>query len=81
MSELDATEALLDFITGHRVETLNVAGPRASKWPEAHACAQALLTALLEKLEPRRGPARSSDGSQQKSAIALLFLFLWCDLD
>lgn len=49
MSEADAIEALLDFITGHRVETLNVAGPRASKWPEAHECAQALLTALLKK--------------------------------
>ena len=49
MSEPDAIEALLDFITSHRVETLNVAGPRASKWPEAHARAQALLTALLKK--------------------------------
>ena len=53
MTESDATEALFDFITSHRVNVLNVAGPRASKWPEAHAHARTLLTALLRKLEPR----------------------------
>ena len=52
MSDPDAIEALLDFITGHQVEILNVAGPRASKWPEAHAHARTLFTALLKKLEP-----------------------------
>ena len=53
MSEPDAVEALLNFISSHRVAILNVAGPRASKWPEAHARAQALFTALLKKLGSR----------------------------
>jgi hypothetical protein len=36
------------FITAHRVETLNIAGPRASQEPEIGA----YVTAVLSKIWP-----------------------------
>ena len=43
----DAGVLITNFITAHQIQVLNVAGPRASKWPQAQAYAQALLTAVL----------------------------------
>ena len=35
----DAARAIADFVARHGVRVLNVAGPRASKWPGAHGYA------------------------------------------
>ena len=52
MTPTDAVDALVRFVARHRIETLNVAGPRASRWPEAHDYARRLLTAVLTRLDP-----------------------------
>ena len=38
---------LAAFVSGNGIAVLNIAGPRASKWPEAHAYAYAAVTRLL----------------------------------
>jgi hypothetical protein len=47
----EAVAALLAFIARNDIRTLNVAGPRASKWPEAHDVARSVLSAVLAELE------------------------------
>lgn len=44
-----AAASVIDFIEKHSVETLNVAGPRASKVPTAHAYAFDLVSRLLRR--------------------------------
>lgn len=43
----DAADRLRAFVAEHGVETLNVAGPRASKWPEAAETARDLVGRIL----------------------------------
>jgi len=50
LTRTDAVGALVSFVAANNIRTLNVAGPRASKWPEAHAYTRALLTAVLTQL-------------------------------
>ena len=50
LSRDQAIDALVAFVTGNGLGVLNVAGPRASKWPEAFGCARALVAGLLERL-------------------------------
>lgn len=58
---VDATRAgpreaalnLADFVERNRLLVLNIAGPRASKWPAAHAYAYATVKQLLENLEAK----------------------------
>ena len=45
----EAADAISAFIERETVAVLNVAGPRASKWPEAHDYAYAAVTHLLKK--------------------------------
>ena len=47
LSHDQAVAALVEFITGNDLKVLNVAGPRASKWPGAFACTRELLIAAL----------------------------------
>lgn len=47
-SVADAADRLRSYIREHRVGTLNVAGPRASKWPEAEDTTRDLLSRILE---------------------------------
>ena len=47
-------DKLLDLLT-HRIEVLNVAGPRASEDENVHDVVQGLITALLRK-QRRPGP-------------------------
>jgi len=51
LGQPEAVQALLAFIARNDIRTLNVAGPRASKWPEAHDVALSLLSAVLAELE------------------------------
>lgn len=50
LSERDAIDALVSFVANHDIKTLNVAGPRASKWPDAHAYTRMLLMGVLARL-------------------------------
>lgn len=43
-------ELALDFVQRHRLKSLNVAGPRASRRPEAEAYAYIVVRGLLERL-------------------------------
>ena len=50
-----AADALIEFVTANGLTVLNVAGPRASKWPEAFGYTKAVVTAALKRLtEPSR---------------------------
>lgn len=53
ITRTDAVEALVCFIGANNIRTLNVAGPRASKWPDAHVYARTLLAAVLTQLNSR----------------------------
>jgi len=50
LSPTEAAETLAAFLTENDIRILNVAGPRASKWPGAHEYTRALLTGVLGKL-------------------------------
>jgi len=50
----DAALKLADFVERNRLSVLNVAGPRASKWPQAHAYAYATVKEMLKKSGKRR---------------------------
>jgi hypothetical protein len=53
----EAGRALARFVERHAIRVLNVAGPRASKWPEAHEYARAAIGELLRRTA--RSTARS----------------------
>lgn len=46
----EGAEALAAFITEHDIDVLNVAGPRASKWPDAERCVREILSAVFDLL-------------------------------
>ena len=48
----DAALKLAAFIERNRLSILNIAGPRASKWPEAYAFAHAMVKHLLAAKSP-----------------------------
>ncbi len=45
-----AAESIRQFVARHHIQVLNVAGPRASKWPAARAHAYGVISRLLERL-------------------------------
>ena len=49
----EAIAALVDYIAANDLRVLNVAGPRASKWPGAFGYTKALVTAALQQLTAR----------------------------
>ena len=53
LSHDQAVAVLVDFVKGSDLKVLNVAGPRASKWPGAFQNAQAVVAEMLERLAPR----------------------------
>jgi len=46
----ESSDAVGAFIKKHGITVLNVAGPRASKWPGAHRYAQATVKHLLQAI-------------------------------
>ena len=50
LSHDQAVAALAEFVTANNLKVLNVAGPRASKWPAAFGYTKGLLVAVLERL-------------------------------
>lgn len=51
-----AVDALVEFVTGYGLGVLNVAGPRASKWPEAYRYTVDVVAAALRRLGDLAGP-------------------------
>ncbi|HUJ00645.1 MAG TPA: putative molybdenum carrier protein [Usitatibacter sp.] len=51
----DTARVVEEFVEAHRVRTLNVAGPRESRWPGIHARAYALLRTVFADLERGQG--------------------------
>ena len=54
MTPAQAAEQLLEFIRVHGIAVLNVAGPRASKWPQGQARARSVIAAVLDTIGGRR---------------------------
>jgi len=50
LTAADARQHTAQFIGDNEIKVLNVAGPRASKWPEGHAYAYELISAVLTML-------------------------------
>ncbi|HEV3408766.1 MAG TPA: putative molybdenum carrier protein, partial [Chthoniobacterales bacterium] len=46
MSAAAATESACEFVREHNIRTLNVAGPRASEWPQGYKFAHAVVSGL-----------------------------------
>jgi hypothetical protein len=44
-----AVPMVIQFLNDHRIETLNIAGPRASNWPQAHDTAYNVVTEVLAR--------------------------------
>jgi hypothetical protein len=47
MSESEAVAAVAEFVEKNEVQTLNVAGPRGSKWEEGYAFAVAVIQGVI----------------------------------
>jgi hypothetical protein len=45
-----AAELVLKFVARNEIRVLNVAGPRASQWPEAQASARQIISGVLRRL-------------------------------
>jgi hypothetical protein len=58
ISESDATVQIARFIEQRLIRALNVAGPRASGWPQAHEYAESTIRALLALSGPTRMSGR-----------------------
>src|SRR5207244_12200879 len=43
-------ELVLRFVGDHRIRLLNVAGPRASQWPDGHQIAEQIVSGVLRRL-------------------------------
>lgn len=52
----EAARELAGFVAGNGISLLNVAGPRASKWPGAHAYTRETVTRLLRTLSTTPEP-------------------------
>jgi hypothetical protein len=55
LSPDEAAREILAFIAGHRIKVLNVAGPRASKWPGARDYARSAIELVLIALAAAGG--------------------------
>src|SRR6267378_7158553 len=51
----EIVELVLRFVGDHHIRLLNVAGPRASQWPEGHKIAEQILSNVLRRLSGHEG--------------------------
>jgi len=59
ISTEDAVRLIADFVRKHKIDILNVAGPRQSEWPEGNDYAFRVLEAFVMAVQLGRSPARS----------------------
>ena len=67
LSGAQAAGALVEFVNGNGVRVLNVAGPRASKWPEAFEFARGSVVAALDAYSTARCLLAASASQSQAS--------------
>lgn len=60
MTAAQTDEAVLGFVEAHRIDVLNVAGPRSSSWPAGEGFARRAIAGFLGGA--RRSEARSVSG-------------------
>ena len=51
----EIVELVLGFVGDHHIRLLNVAGPRASQWPEGDKIAEQILSNILRRLSGHEG--------------------------
>jgi Circularly permutated YpsA SLOG family len=51
----DAVALIQEFIADNRIEVLNVAGPRASQWPDGYKHSRKIASAVLGRLSGHEG--------------------------
>jgi len=54
MSTAEAKEKALKFLQSRHIRRLNVAGPRASQWPEGHALTYQIMSAILRRISGQK---------------------------
>jgi len=54
MSTAEAKEKALKFLQSRDIRRLNVAGPRASQWPEGHALTYQIMSAILRRISGQK---------------------------
>jgi hypothetical protein len=52
ISSQEAAQSMVDFVREHKIDILNVAGPRQSEWPEGYECAFRALEVFLNLIGP-----------------------------
>jgi len=52
LSVEEAVQAILGFVADHRIAVLNVAGPRASGWPEGYDFSLTVISEVLSRSSP-----------------------------
>ena len=55
MRPADAEKKALKFLQSHHIRRLNVAGPRASQWPQGQEIACQIVSAILRRLSGQNG--------------------------
>ena len=63
LSDDQAVTVLVNFVSGNKLRVLNVAGPRASKWPEAFGYAKSVVTEVLGQVDALQGSASPVHGN------------------
>jgi putative molybdenum carrier protein len=53
ISEKDAAKAIVDLVRKHKIDVLNVAGPRKSEWPDGYDYAFRALEIFLNSITSR----------------------------
>ena len=54
MSTAEAKEKAHKFLQSRHIRRLNVAGPRASQWPEGHALTYQIMSAILRRISGQK---------------------------
>jgi hypothetical protein len=62
-SHAEATDNALKFLQIQHMRRLNVAGPRASQWPEGHAFTYQIMSAILHRISGQKGASEYNWGS------------------
>ena len=52
ISSQEAAQSMVDFVREHKIDILNVAGPRQSEWPEGYEYAFRALEIFLNLIGP-----------------------------
>src|SRR4051812_2852026 len=58
----DAAKTISDFVNLHKIDILNVAGPRASQWPNGYGFAHRALEIFLQTLIAQNQPLTRNEG-------------------